>query len=349
MLERDIAAFDAPFFSLSEAETRAMDPQERLMLESAYLALENAGVPISNIAGRSDVGVFSAGSKSDYDVRIAQDLATMPRYTATGNTMTMFANKINYFFDLKGPSVTVDTACASSLTALDMAVQNVRSGRCKIAIVGGSFLQSSPISVCEMGAIGTLGKDGKSYSFDSRANGYGRGEGVACVIISTTDEAASANYPIRVAIKATGVNHCGRSQGITMPNGAAQAELIAGVYAAAGLDPVDTPYVEAHGTGTQRGDSIEAQSVSEAFRVSSRTADRPLYVGSVKSNFGHSEAASGVVSVIKCITMLENRMILPNANFEELNPALEALKSQFVVRWNYKSYTSYVVTEMIAL
>lgn len=154
---------------------------------------------------------------------------------------------------------------------------------------------------------------------------------MACIVISSDIEAASSNLSIRAIVKQTGVNHCGRSQGITMPNGVAQAELIAQVYSAAGLNPADTPYVEAHGTGTERGDSIEARSIAKAFLVGDRSAERPLYVGAVKSNFGHSEAASGVVSVIKCVTMLENRVILPNANFLEPNAALDEFASKLVV------------------
>ncbi|CAK1359017.1 unnamed protein product [Cercospora beticola] len=324
-LNQDVSAFDARFFNLNEAESTAMDPQQRLLLECTYRALENAGLDLDQLAGRSDVGVFAGASKSDYEDRMNQDPYTSSRYAATGNAMTMFANRLSYFLDVHGPSVTVDTACSSSLTALHLAVQSLQRGECSYAIVGGSFLQLSPTMLSNMGNLGTLSKDGHSYSFDQRAQGYGRGEAVSCIVLRTEAEAKSSGDPIRAIVRATGVNHGGRSPGITYPNGKAQESLIRNLYESAGLDPADTDYVEGHGTGTERGDPIEANAVLSVFRGEGHARSRPLFLGSIKSNFGHSEGASGILSVIKCVLMLERSVILPNANFEKLNPDIEQI------------------------
>lgn len=168
----------------------------------------------------------------------------------------------------------------------------------------------------------TLGVDGKCFSFDHRANGYGRGEGVVCIVLRRAQAAIEENDAIRALICNTGVNHGGRSQGITFPNGNAQQSLIERVYRESGLDPRETTFVEAHGTGT-RGDSVEADSIAQSFKCSQRSLDDPLYLGSVKSNFGHLEGASGILSVIKCVIMLERAVILPNANFESSHPAFD--------------------------
>lgn len=317
-LTEDIAAFDAPFFNLTEAEATAMDPQHRLMLECAFTAIENAGIDFKDLAGRDDVGVFAAGSKADAELGAILDPHTASRFTVTGNAMTMFANRLSYFFNLRGPSMVVDVACASGLTAIHMAAESIRKGECSCAIVGGAFLQINPLIIAHMANIGALGKDGKSYSYDHRAEGYGRGEGVACIVLKSLRAAEMASDAIRAIIKGSGTNHCGRSQGITFPNGDAQVELIRRVYREAGMSPQNTVVVEGHGTGTAAGDPIEIRSISKAF---GGKRSFPLYLGSVKSNFGHLEAASGVLAVIKSVLMLERGEVLPSANFEKLNPA----------------------------
>jgi len=330
-LDHDVAAFDAPFFHISEADARAIDPQMRLLLENAYVALEEAGITLQDIANSHKVGVFSGASKSDYATYLETDYATAPKSTALGTATTMFANRISYFFNVHGPSISVDTACSSSLTALDMACDSIRSGRCEVAIVGGCLLQLTPLTLSGMAALGTLSPEGKSLTFDENADGYGRGEGAACVILTSREYAMQSTCPIRATVRASGVNHCGRSQGIASPDGPAQVRMIQDVYASVGLDPIDTAFVEAHGTGTQRGDEIEVQSIAEAFKVNERGPGETLLVGSCKSNFGHTEAASGIVSIIKCVGMLENRVILPNANFETPNAVLASYGSSMTV------------------
>ncbi|KAF4991292.1 hypothetical protein FDECE_14091, partial [Fusarium decemcellulare] len=321
-LDQDVGVFDAPFFNISEAEAKSLDPQYRLLLETTFQALENSGTPLSAIAGRGDVGVFAAGSPADYLEHTRLDPLTASAYVGTSNEMTMFANRISYFFDLQGPSLTISTACSSSLTALHMAVESITSGECTYAIVGGSCLQLSPQTIAAAANLGTLSDEGKSFSFDHRANGYGRGEGSVCIVLKALDQAAQDNDSMRAIVRGSGVNHGGRTQGITLPNGEAQASLMASVYRKAGLNPHDTMYVEAHGTGTERGDPIEAGSIASGLKTKTRGYDNPLYVGSVKSNFGHLEPVSGLVSVVKCILMLERRTILPSANFEKANPAI---------------------------
>ena len=321
-IQEDIAAFDAPFFNLSEAEAKAIDPQHRLLLECGFTALENAGIDIKTIAGSKDVGVFASASKCDYETRAYMDQYTASQYTATGSALTMFANRLSYFFNLQGPSITVDTACSSSLTALHYAVESIRNGECNTAIVGGSFLQLSPLLLSFMSNLGALGKDGKSFSFDHRANGYGRGEGVLCVVLRTASDALAQGDCVRALIRNTGVNHAGRSHGITSPSGEAQVALIRQVYHSVGLDPVDTAFVEGHGTGTERGDPIEAESIAQVFCGGRQKRKSPLFLGSIKSNFGHLEGASGLLSVIKSVLMLERGIILPNANFEQISPAI---------------------------
>lgn len=295
-----------------------MDPQQRLLLQTTVHATEHAGLDIHALAGRSDVGVFAASSKSEYETRVNQDVHTASRYAAVGTASTMFANRISYYFNFRGPSINVDTACSSSLTALHLAVESIRQGECSCAIVGASFLQLSPSLLAYMGNLGTLSKDGRSHSFDSRGNGYGRGDGVCCIILRSEAEARACSDTILALIRQTGINHGGRSQGITFPNGDAQLDLIRRVYKSVHLSPDETDYVEGHGTGTSRGDPIEVNSILAAFNGPVRKY-RPLYLGSIKSNFGHLENASGLPSVIKCILMLQNGVILPNADFRDLN------------------------------
>ncbi|KAG0652505.1 Reducing polyketide synthase [Hyphodiscus hymeniophilus] len=262
-IQEDVGLFDAPFFNISAQEARSIDPQQRLLLECTYDALENAGVPKETIIGQN-VGVFVGGSFSDYSLYCLRDADTVPAYEATGTAQSVLSNRLSYYFDLKGPSVTVDTACSSGLSALHLACQSLR----------------------------LLSPSGKSFSFDDRAEGFGRGEGIGCIILKTLDDAIKAGDKIRAVIRSTGMNQDGRTQGISMPNGEAQAELIRSVYESAGLDVKDT--------------------------------------GSVKSNIGHAEGASGIISVIKTALMLEKGFILPNINFDKPNKAIP------LAMWNMK-------------
>ncbi|KAK6067118.1 polyketide synthase [Seiridium cupressi] len=324
-LQEDVGLFDAPFFNISAQEARSIDPQQRLLLECTYEAFENAGIPKETVVGQN-VGVFVGGSFSDYSLFCLRDADTVPAYEATGTAQSVLSNRLSYYFDLKGPSVTVDTACSSTLSALHLACQSLRSGESSQAVVGGSHLNLVPEIFISMSNSRLLSQAGKSFSFDDRASGFGRGEGIGCIVLKNLDDAIADGDRIRAVIRSTGN---GRTQGISMPNGAAQAELIRSVYESAGLDVNDTGYVEAHGTGTKVGDPIEATALNSVFGKG-RSIKDPLYIGSIKSNIGHAEGSSGIVAVIKTALMLEKGFILPNINFKKPNEAIP------LAEWNMK-------------
>ncbi|TVY82152.1 Reducing polyketide synthase [Lachnellula suecica] len=316
-LKEDLGLFDAPFFSLTAQEATSMDPQQRILLECTFEALDSAGIPKHEIVGK-DVGVFVGGSFSEYEAQSFADTETIPMYQATGCAFAMQSNRISHFFDLRGPSFTMDTACSSSLVALHQACQSIRNGESKSAIVGGCHLNMLPEFWVSMAKSRLFSDEGRSFSFDNRGTGYGRGEGCGIVVLKPLDQALKDNDIVRSVIVASGVNQDGRTPGITMPNGSAQESLMRSVYKNAGIDPKDTGYVEAHGTGTKVGDPIEISALHNVFGEN-RSARNPLFVGSVKSNIGHLEAASGIVSIIKAAMMLERGFILPNYDFKTPN------------------------------
>ncbi|CZS97698.1 related to polyketide synthase [Rhynchosporium agropyri] len=319
-LEEDVGLFDAPFFNITEKEAISMDPQQRLLLECTYEALENAGIPKRDLAGEN-VGVFVGGSFADYELRNCRDTDTAPVFQATGCAQSLLSNRLSYYFDFAGPSFTVDTACSSSLGAMHLACQSIRDGESSHAIVASCHLNLLPDYFIIMSMSSLFSKEGKSFAFDARGNGFGRGEGVGCVILKPLDQALRDNDSIRAIVAGTGMNQDGRTKGITMPNGDAQVNLMKSVYKKYGLDPKNTGYIEAHGTGTKVGDPIEATALHEVFGEG-RSAKQPLFIGSVKSNIGHLEGASGVVSIIKTAMMLEKGFVLPNCNFQSGNPKI---------------------------
>ncbi|KAI0403947.1 ketoacyl-synt-domain-containing protein [Xylaria palmicola] len=316
-LNTDLAAFDAPFFSLTEKEAISMDPQQRLLLECTFEALENSGVPKHNIVGK-DVGVFVGGSFPEYESHLFRDPDTIPMHQATGCAYAMQSNRISHFFDLKGPSFTTDTACSSSLVALHVACQSLRAGESGMAIVGGCHLNMLPEFWISFSKSRLFSDSGRSFSFDSRGTGFGRGEGCGVIVLKPLDQARRDNDQIRAIIAGSGINQDGRTPGITMPCGEAQETLMRQVYNNSGLNPADCGFVEAHGTGTRVGDPIEATAIHNVFHQG-RTPRDPLFLGSVKSNIGHLEGASGIVAVIKSALMLERGFILPNYDFKHPN------------------------------
>ncbi|KFA67578.1 hypothetical protein S40285_08766 [Stachybotrys chlorohalonatus IBT 40285] len=317
-LQDDVAAFDAPFFGLTENEAIAMDPQQRLLLECTFEALENAGIPKHSIVGR-DVGVFIGGSLSEYESHLSRDSDTIAMYQATGCAHAMQSNRLSHFFDLRGPSFTADTACSASSTAIHLAYQSLRMGESEQAIVGGCHLNLLPDSWISFSSSRLLSDTGKSYAFDSRGTGFGRGEGCGIIILKPLARAIADNDTIRAVILGSGINQDGKTQGITMPNGLAQEKLINQVYNSARLDQKDVGYVECHGTGTVVGDPIEATAIHNTIALDRTDAKDPLYMGSVKSNIGHLEAASGIAAVIKATMMLERGFLLPNHDFKKPN------------------------------
>ena len=306
-----------------------MDPRQRLLMECTYEALENAGFSLKSLSGQ-DVGVFVGGSQSDYSKLMMKDTETMPKFLETGNQEAILSARLSYFFNLRGPCLAADTACSSSLTAFHLACQSLRTGESKQAIVGGSHLNLLPDLLIAKSNIRLLSPEGKSFAFDDRCDGYGPGEGTAIAVLKPLEDAIRDGDPIRAVIRNTGINQDGRTNGITMPSEEAQAALARATYEHVGLDPIDTTYVEAHGTGTAAGDPIETR-VIEAVIAKNRPVERPLYVGSVKSNIGHLEGASGIVAIIKAAMMLERGIILPNSDFANANPNIPSLGKSLVV------------------
>ncbi|KAI0596521.1 hypothetical protein F4775DRAFT_594205 [Biscogniauxia sp. FL1348] len=316
-LDQGMGEFDASFFNITPTEAKALDPQQRIQLESAYEALENAGITLDEVSG-SSTGVYIGTSNHDYEHMLWKDPDSLPLYHAVGVSASIMANRISYFFNLKGPSVTIDTACSSSLVALHQACQSLRLGETKQAIVGGANLILEPGMLIPMSSLKFFSPDGTCYTYDHRASGYGRGEGVGTVILKPLDDAVRDGDTIRCVIRATGVNSDGRTAGLMLPSGEAQEALIRSTYTSAGLNPAYTQYVESHGTGTKAGDPIESAAIGRVFGAASAKIGAPrVRVGSVKSNIGHLENASGIAGLIKTILSVERGMILPNSNFEK--------------------------------
>lgn len=279
--------------------------------------------------------VFAGALFHDYNDVLMMDVDNLPRYAATGNGPTMIANRISHFFDLRGTSITVDTACSTAMAALHMACLSLQSGDAEMAVVGGTNLLLHPGASIGLATLGFLGASGKSYSFDSRADGYGRGEGVGCIVVKPLADAIKAGDPIRAIIRGTGMNQDGRTPTISSPSQTAQEELIRQCYTGAGLNPKDTPYVEAHGTGTIVGDKTEATAIGNVFGAA-HDKDNPIIIGSIKSNIGHAEAASGIAAIAKVVKMFEAETIPPLAIFDKPNPQIDFEELNITVSTNLK-------------
>ncbi|RYP43239.1 hypothetical protein DL770_011775 [Monosporascus sp. CRB-9-2] len=332
VLNQDVAVFDAEFFGIKPVEAKAMDPQQRLLLEVVYEGLESAGMPFSDLGG-SDTGVFVGVMFQDYGAMLLRDVNDLPTYTATGTSQSILSNRISYFFDWHGASVTVDTACSSSLVATHMAVQALRSGESRMALACGANLMLGPEGFVIESKLNMLSPTGRSRMWDAGADGYARGEGVGALILKTLSAAIEDGDHIECIIRETGTNQDGATSGITVPNAAAQESLIRATYGKAGLDLLkssDRPqYFEAHGTGTPAGDPIEAEAIQRAFFLSqdgdelpnplTLGSGHPLYVGSMKTIFGHTEGAAGVAALMKASLALQRGDIPPNLHFERLS------------------------------
>ncbi|KAL9036375.1 MAG: hypothetical protein Q9180_004337, partial [Flavoplaca navasiana] len=322
-ITEDLQVFDAPFFSISPAEAECLDPQQRWLLETTYHALENAGLSLEDVAS-SSTAVHVGSFIRDYASMLSQDPDLHAQHRATGTSLAMLANRISWFYDFNGPSVAIDTACSSSLTALDLACQCLRSGQSTMGVVAGSNIMFNPESSAALADLGFLSSDSKCYSFDERANGYARGEGIAVIIVKSIAKALQDGDTIRAVIRATRSNQDGRTPSIAQPNSKAHEALIRQTYQSAGLDVGFTDFFEAHGTGTQVGDPTEARGIHEAFKDRSRL--HPLHVGAVKSNIGHLEGASGLAGLIKAALAVEKAVIPPNAWFEKLNKSIDSME-----------------------
>ncbi len=314
----DVSGFDAGFFGISPREAAQMDPQQRLLLELAHEALEDAGLDAGKLAG-SAVGVYVGGSAWDYTTLHAGDPSVMDAYSMTGATLCSLSNRVSYAFDLRGPSFTVDTACSSSLVALHQACEAIRGGQVPMALVGGVNLLLAPQNFVGFCAASMLSPRGRCHAFDARADGYVRAEGGAMLVLKPLWAALADGDAIHAVVRGTGVNSDGRTNGFSLPNPAAQAALLRAVYGRFGIDPDELDYVEAHGTGTPAGDPIEAAALGE---VLGRRRSQPLTIGSVKTNIGHLEAASGMAGLLKVVLAFRAGRVAPSLHCETPNPAI---------------------------
>jgi acyl transferase domain-containing protein/NAD(P)-dependent dehydrogenase (short-subunit alcohol dehydrogenase family)/acyl carrier protein len=318
LLSQDIFSFDPDPFGVSSKEAEQLDPQQRLLLEVTWEAFEDAGMVVDRLRG-SNTAVFVGGFTLDYQglVYHPSNRRLIGSHSAFGSSMTLLSNRLSYTFDLRGPSLTVDTACSSSLVATHLAYESIARGECDIAVVGGVNVILTPSLMVTMSKAHFLAADGRSKTFDARADGYGRGEGAAVVVLKTLERAIQDGDRVYAVIVATGVNQDGRTPGMAVPSEEAQRNLCQRVLHSSGLRASEIGYVEAHGTGTRAGDPIEVRALGAIY---GRDRDEPLVVGSLKTNVGHLEACAGVAGLIKAALSIYHREIFPLRAIDSLNP-----------------------------
>ncbi|HEU4405132.1 MAG TPA: SDR family NAD(P)-dependent oxidoreductase [Polyangiaceae bacterium] len=319
---RRVDAFDAAFFGIAPAEARRIDPQQRLVLEASFRALEDAGLPWEAVSGRR-VAVVIGCSGRDYDgiQAASSERDRIGPTTNTGSALSIVSNRVSYVFDLRGPSFSVDTACSSSLTAIHCACRAIWDGDAEAALAGGVNVVLRPEPTIGFSTGGFLSPDGECRAFSADANGYVRGEGVGVVVIKPLAAALAAGDRVYGVIRGTAINQDGRTLGMTMPSRTAQEDLLAAAYGSAGVEPARLAYVEAHGTGTPAGDPIEAEAIGRVLGRA-RPAGAPLFIGSVKTNLGHLESAAGMAGLFKLLLTLGDRRVYPNLHFRAPNPKI---------------------------
>jgi len=309
-----VDGFDHGFFRVSPREARSMDPQQRLFLEVAWEALDDAGLAADRLRD-SSTGVFVGLNTTDYQQLVTSRRQDIDLYYGTGNSFSGTAGRLSYFLGARGPSMAVDTACSSSLTAVHLACQSLRSGESETAVAGGVNVMATPTVFLAMSAAGALAADGRCKTFDDSADGYGRGEGAGAVVLKTLSAAIRDGDRVYAVIRGSAVNQDGAGGGLTVPSGQAQQDVVRAALAQAGAAPRDVSYVEAHGTGTRLGDAIELRALAAALgegRLPGTGGEPPLVVGSVKTNVGHLEAAAGITGLIKTVLALGHQSIPPH-------------------------------------
>ncbi|MGI8438466.1 MAG: SDR family NAD(P)-dependent oxidoreductase [Chthoniobacterales bacterium] len=314
-----IDQFDPQFFGISLREAPFVDPLHRLLLETTWEAIEDAGF-VLDLENGTDMGVFVGLSHSDYQG--IQERSGIGAHTSTGTAHSIAANRISYCLNLRGPSLALDTACSSALTAVHLACEHISAGRCKTAVAGGATVLISPDGFIGFSQAGMLSPDGNCKAFDASANGFVRSEGAGMVLLKPLSAALAEGDPIYAVIVGTAVNQDGHTNGISLPSTEAQTRLVREACSNAGIDPVQIGYVEAHGTGTAVGDPIEAQALADAL-CAGRTEENTLVIGSAKTNLGHLETAAGVAGLVKAALVLKHRLIPRNLHFRTPNPNID--------------------------
>ena len=318
---REVDRFDAEFFGISRREAESMDPQQRMLLEMTWEALERSGIAPDSLAG-SDAGFFLGICNSDYWRALYSDAATIDVYAGMGGVLSMASGRLAYVLGAHGPTMSIDTACSSSLVAMHLACQSLRRGETQLALAGGVSLILSPEGTINFSKARMLAPDGRCKSFDAAADGYVRSDGCAVMVLKRLSTARADGDRVLAVIRGTAINQDGRSNGLTAPSAIAQTAVIRLALGDAGLSPRDVQYVEAHGTGTSLGDPIELQALGAAYGAA-HDASSPVVVGAVKTNMGHLEAAAGVVGVAKAVLALQHGFIPAHLHVSTPTPLVD--------------------------
>jgi len=335
----DIASFDAEFFGLSPLEAANMDPQQRILLELVWHALENAGLPADELRG-THTGVYMGSTNNDYGMLITADPTEMHPYALTGNSSAIVANRISYALDFRGPSINVDTACSSSLVAVDHAIKDLRTGAADVALAGGVNILAAPHASTAFSELGVTSPTSAIHAFSDDADGIVRADAAGVLVLKRLQDAEDDGDEILAVLKGSAVNSDGHSNGLTAPNPEAQEDVLRRAYADAGVAPEDVDYVEAHGTGTILGDPIEASALGRVLGAG-RGIESPVLLGSAKTNIGHSESAAGVVGLIKVIEAMRHDIIPANINYAGPNRYIDFVAERLEVVEDPREWPEY--------